>query len=291
MTSIEWTDETWNPVTGCSKVSPGCKHCYAETIAHRFWGERPFTEVRCHPERLEIPLHWKKPRRIFVNSMSDLFHEDVPASFITQVFEVMEASPQHTFQILTKRPERIESVLYGDEGQFYLGGGDWVRNVLIGFSAEDQRTFDARSAVFLPRNGERCSWAYALRLFVSLEPLLGPVQIRHELQPLIQTASDGQKFYRLGRNAGHPGLQWVIVGGESGPTSRPCDVAWIESIVRQCQAAGIPVFVKQLGRLVLDGPIGRSGHVTAQSAWKPRDGKGGDPSEWPEDLRAREWPR
>ena len=115
-TKIEWTDKVWNPVTGCTKVSQGCKNCYAERIAERFWGERKFTDVKCHPERLDIPLHWRKPRRVFVNSMSDLFHEDVPFEFIDRVFAHMGRTQHHTYQILTKRPKLMHD--YISQGRY-----------------------------------------------------------------------------------------------------------------------------------------------------------------------------
>lgn len=255
-TSISWTDATWNPVTGCSKVSEGCRSCYIErTPPFRMAGWKFVNgkiPVQFHPDRLDAPLHWKKPRRVFVNSLSDLFHEDVPASFIVQCFEVMSACPQHTFQILTKRPERIEPVLYGAEGNYYLGGGDWCPNVWIGFSAENQMTFDDRLMVFQQRAGERISWAYALNLFCSLEPLLGPITITRGL----------------------PLLRWIICGGESGPGARPCDVAWIRSIVRQCQAAKVPVFTKQTGT-----------HNSCE-----HDRKGGCWDCMPSDIKLREFP-
>jgi protein gp37 len=254
-TKIQWTDETWNPTTGCTRVSEGCRHCYIErTLPFRMAGRKfvnGSTGMLLHHDRLDAPLHWKKPRRIFVNSMSDLFHPDIPADFIVQVFEVMAACPQHTFQILTKRPERIESVLYGEEGRFYLGGGDWLPNVWLGFSAEDQATFDQRKQVFAARLGEQISWAYAFNLWCSLEPLLGPIEI-------------GPFFP----------FRWVVCGGESGPGARPCDLAWIRSIKDQCQAAGVPVFYKQ------GGASNRCAH----------DRKGGHFECFPSDLQIREYP-
>lgn len=248
-------------------MSAGCQQCYAMKQAHRFskpgmayaglteigtQGPRWNGTVRLVPEALEAPLHWKKPRRVFVNSMSDLFHEDVPADFIVRVFEVMAACPQHTFQILTKRPERIESVLYGEEGGFYFGGGDWLPNVWMGFSAEDQITFDRRREVFSVRPGERIQWSYAVKLWCSLEPLLGPIDIRPPFP-----------------------LRWVACGGESGPGARPCDLAWLRSIKDQCQAAGVPVFYKQGG---------------ASNSCQ-HDRKGGCWDCMPADLRVREFPR
>jgi protein gp37 len=156
-TTIEWTDFTWNPVSGCTKVSQGCKHCYAERLANRFWKDRPFTEVRLHPERLRQPATWRKPRTVFVNSMSDLFHESVPDEFIRKVFATMAASPQHTFQILTKRSDRL-----GKLGRQLC----WPENVWMGVSVEDgnavSRIDDLRRT---PAN---------IR-FLSLEPLIGPL--------------------------------------------------------------------------------------------------------------------
>ena len=224
-TKIEWTrgddgtpGATWNPVTGCTHVSEGCRNCYAERVLPRTG--QSFDKVVCHPGRLDAPLHWKKPRRIFVNSLSDLFHPDVPASFITDCFEVMGACPHHTFQILTKRPERVESVLYGPDGNWFLGGNDWYPNIWLGFSAENQQTFDSRWACF-------GKWAYALNLFASLEPLLGPITCVFEHD----TAQ----------------LRWVIVGGESGLGARPMHPDWARSLRDQCTAAGVPFFFKQWG--------------------------------------------
>jgi len=203
-TSIEWTNKTWNPVTGCTKVSPGCKHCYAETVAERFWkkqypGRAGFTEVRCHPERLDEPLRWRKPSRIFVNSMSDLFHEKIPNEFIAAVCGVMAAAPRHTFQVLTKRPARMlawfgwmrsvgttiferdraaaldAAVRYGVAPERINDGTDgtsaWpLPNLHIGTSIENQETADERIPFLLQTPA-------AVR-FVSVEPLLGPVSLR-----------------------------------------------------------------------------------------------------------------
>src|SRR3990167_9713762 len=173
-TSIEWADEVWNPVTGCTKVSQGCKNCYAERIAERFWGDRKFTDVQMHEDRLRAPLHWKKPRRIFVNSMSDLFHPAVPASFIHAVYYVMTESKQHTFIVLTKRPERIVPVLYGAESNYYLGGGDYLPNVWHLTSAENQETANTRVPELLKLCGMSGGWPV---IGVSVEPMLGPVKL------------------------------------------------------------------------------------------------------------------
>lgn len=262
---IEWTDETWNPVSGCEKVSEGCRNCYAETIAHRFWGSRPFREVRCHPERLERPLHWKKPRRVFVNSMSDLFHEDVPDEFIDQVFAVMALTPQHSYQILTKRPERM------------LQYCQWpLPNCWTGVSIEDQVTADKRIPILL-RTPAAVRW-------ISAEPLLGPV----DLTAITVGHENWNALDRREAMDAEPGspntiLDWVVLGGESGPQARPCNVDWIRSLVQQCRSETIPVFVKQVGSRPWSGPGNHPMHIT--------DPKGGDPSEWPTDLRVREWPQ
>ena len=157
VTTIEWTERTWNPVTGCSKVSQGCKHCYAERIADRFWGNRPFTEVQCHPERLGYPATVRRPSMFFVNSMSDLFHPDVPVAFIHDVFDVMRACQRHTFQVLTKRSERLTEIASSIE---------WPANVWMGVSVEDARVVD--------RIDHLRQVPAAVR-FLSLEPLIGPM--------------------------------------------------------------------------------------------------------------------
>lgn len=172
-TKIQWTDETWNPVTGCTKVSQGCKHCYAERVFPRAYAKtgRCFTDVRTHPERLDQPLRWKKPRRVFVNSMSDLFHEDVPDEFIDKVWEIMANAPDHTFQILTKRPARMLAWTGGvDAGKWPMWLLPWpLPNVWLGVSVEDQATADERIPPLLRT-------AAAVR-FISLEPCLGPVDL------------------------------------------------------------------------------------------------------------------
>lgn len=266
MTSIEWTDRTWNPVTGCTKVSPGCDHCYAEGIARRFAGSKAFPHgfaVTLHPERLDAPLRWQKPARVFVNSMSDLFHDGVPDEFIARVFAVMAATPQHTYQVLTKRHGRMRSLLsrpvfghwvaeqgrqhyhYGDQqGWLAVGkmlGGAPLPNVWLGVSVEDQKRADLRIPALLDTPA-------AVR-FLSCEPLIGPVDLT-----------------RFGDR-----VDWVIVGGESGPGARRMDLDWAAQIVTDCQRAGTAVFVKQLG-----------------SAHGPH--KGGDPTTWPTALRVREYP-
>jgi len=264
---IEWTDATWSPVTGCTKVSAGCARCYAESIAKRFWGKRSFSDVRCHPERLEQPLRWRKPRRIFVNSMSDLWHEDVPDEFIAAVFGVMAACPQHTFVVLTKRagrmwkwfswfagwrdhkrflqPSLIEhagatanrsEALYA-AANAVAGRDTWpLPNVWLLVSGEDQKTADERIPLLLQTPA-------AVR-GVSYEPGLAAVYFEYE--------------WLMGSDA----LSWIVCGAESGPKARPMKLDWVRSVRNQCNAAGAAFFLKQIhvnGKLVkmpeLDGKV------------------------------------
>lgn len=209
--SIEWTESTWNPVTGCSKVSPGCKNCYAERMAARLqaMGHPSYRDgfrVTLQPQVLDAPLRWRKPQVVFVNSMSDLFHPEVPDEYILRVFEVMARAEQHQFQILTKRPERVlamDAVLL------------WRPNMWMGTSVED--------ADRKPRIGLLRQTSARIR-FLSIEPLLGP----------------------LGRLS-LKGIHWVIVGGESGPRARPMEQDWVVSIKAQCERAEVPFFFKQWG--------------------------------------------
>ena len=331
MTKIQWTDEVWNPIVGCARVSPGCQHCYAERVAHRglterhrgltvagAHGPRWTGEARFVPEVLGKPLHWRKPRRVFVNSMSDLFHDDITFEQIAAVFGVMAATPHLTYQVLTKRPRRMVEFfawlddqsmgwpeIYGGQrrdmvmspcARLYLSDGlpareSWpwpLPNVWLGVSVEDQQRADERIPVLL-----ECPAAVR---FLSVEPLLGPVDLN-------RPAFNGAHF--LSATAG---IGWVIVGGESGPGARPCNLGWIRSVVEQCRQAGVPVFVKQVGSC----PVGRGiddvtdqifadiERASADDAHLVRSGmavrlhladrKGGDPSEWPEDLRVQEFP-
>ena len=208
---IEWTEATWNPVTGCTKVSPGCEHCYAERMAHRLkaMGQRNYRngfQLTVHPHMLDRPLGWKKPQMIFVNSMSDLFHQDVPLDFIHQVFAVMREAHWHTFQVLTKRAELL-AALDADL--------NWPANVWMGVSVENS---DYTGRIDYLRQTR------ADVKFLSLEPLLGPLP--------------GLDLHKI---------DWVIVGGESGPGARPMDRAWVTDIRDQCLAAHIPFFFKQWG--------------------------------------------
>lgn len=211
---IEWTDATWNPITGCTKVSPGCAHCYAEAITLRFKRGGPYlpgkATIQTHPARLGIPLKWKKPRRIFVNSVSDIFHEEVGVDFIYRIFEVMAKAEQHTFQVLTKRHERLAYLAD------YL---PWPPNVWVGVSVENQHWAEER----IPALKE----VPAMIRFLSVEPLLKRVE-------LIDHIRDGE-------------VDWVIVGGESGPKARPMEREWVDSILIDCLTMGIPFFFKQWG--------------------------------------------
>jgi protein gp37 len=207
-TAIEWTDKTWNPTTGCNKVSPGCKFCYAQTITRRFPDKFPLGfQFALHPERLEQPKRWRKPSRIFVNSMSDLFHEEMPLDFLQSVFRVMEESPQHVFQILTKRHKRLLEI--ADSGLL-----SWPANVWLGVSVENQ---DYVERVDYLRN------VPAIVRFLSCEPLLGPLRL--DLK----------------------GIHWVITGGESGTKHRRIEVEWVRSIRDQCLEADVAFFHKQWG--------------------------------------------
>jgi protein gp37 len=243
-TSIEWTDYSWNPVSGCDKVSPGCDHCYAETIATRFAGTKSYPDgfkVTLKPERLTDPLRKRSwhGKHVFVNSMSDLFHKDVPDDYIARVFAVMALAPEITFQILTKRHGRMQSLLDSDAHWHRVGAAmtdllgiraqvDHVRalpNVWLGVSVEDQRRADLR----IPRLAQTPA---AVR-FLSCEPLLGRVDLRSEwLDPLF------------------PAFDWVIVGGESGRGARPMHPDWARTLRDQCIGAGVPFHFKQWGEWV-----------------------------------------
>ena len=209
--AIEWTESTWNPVTGCTKVSPGCKHCYAERMAERLQAMGQVNYVNgfnltLQPHMLELPLKWKKPQTIFVNSMSDLFHKKVPLAYIHRVFDVMAQAHWHRFQVLTKRADRLRELSSKLE---------WAPNIWMGVSVESEsyrgRIDDLRSTD-------------ALVKFLSVEPLLGPLH-----------------------NLNLDGIDWVIVGGESGPKARPMDPAWVTDVRDQCRDARVPFFFKQWG--------------------------------------------
>lgn len=346
-TAIEWTDRTWNPVRGCSRISEGCRNCYAEKQAARFVGPGQAYEglltittkekrvgisdvtrvvrsakwngvMRLVPHTLDEPLSWRRPVRVFVNSMSDLFHEGLDDGAIAAVFGIMAASPQHTFQVLTKRAERMRAWMEwalaetrsrftgpalaeigarfvrsigGDEDVLYkaanraVGRGAPFRNVWLGVSVEDQRTADERIPHLLATPA-------AVR-FVSYEPALASVDF-------------------LSFVMASPAIDWLIVGGESGPNARPFDVRWAERVIETCKGTPTRVFVKQLGALPYrydPGPAFSESATVFRKAPPQRyfgrdydgwpyhvaipplqDGKGGDIMEWPEALRVREFP-
>jgi len=321
-TGIQWADATWNPLRGCSRVSEGCRNCYAEKVAARFSGPgQPYEglatrsparwtgKVRLVEEHLADPLRWTRPRRVFVNSMSDLFHERVPDEWIDRIFAVMALSPRHTFQVLTKRPERLNAYLRCGIGLYsrVLAAAEPLReqftelnqigisnpaalplrNLWLGVSVEDQATADERIPLLLQTPA-------AVR-FVSYEPALGPVDFGRALE---LSADLTPLFHVPPRDH----VDWIIVGGESGPGARPFDVAWARSTIAQCRAAGVPVFCKQLGTNARDADpcewrAWRQLGVTRVDMLGPEDGrllfrdrKGGDWSEWSEDLRVRGFP-
>lgn len=234
---IEWTDRTWNPVTGCTKVSQGCKNCYAERMYERFNGHGSFKKVLTHPERLQQPLKWKKPSKIFVNSMSDLFHEDVPFDFINSVFAIMSCkAAQHTYQVLTKRPERLlEYLKRFKESGINPHWKKFSENIWLGVSVEDQATANERIPLLLQ--------VPAVVRFLSCEPLLGPVDIEAIPTPRIESRNLKGEFALT--KTGY--LNWIICGGESGPGARPMHPDWARSLREQCAAAGVPFFFKQWG--------------------------------------------
>lgn len=291
---IEWTDATWSPATGCAPISEGCQNCYARRMANRLRGrcgypkENPF-KVTLHPERLDEPLKWRKPRKVFVCSMSDLFHPDVPFDYITQVFDVMcswrwpnkEAErigdeslledPGHTYMVLTKRPERVQDWLQwlfeywpGDSpvNVNLSAEGHFGRHIWLGVTAENQRRADERIPILLQIPA-------AVR-FVSIEPMLGPVDLTKINQGsdswINALTGDWIGYHHYGGawtvNNSYPRLDWVICGSESGPNRRPAKIEWIRDLRDQCKAAGIPFFLKQMevdGKVVkmpeLDGKI------------------------------------
>lgn len=271
-TGISWADASWNPFAGCTPVSEGCRNCYAMELherRHAAWKEgrwddapvqyhKPFREVQAlGDERLKQPLRWKRPRRIFVNSMSDVFHKDVPEIEVAKVWGVMAAASWHRFIVLTKRPDRMLTFLE----QYWP---DPVPNVLVGVSAEDQDTLFARS-LYLCR-------APAAARGISLEPLLERVEIG-----LLGTLP---KDHFPGYTLAHDLIDWIIVGGESGPNARPFHEEWAEAIVEECSQTQTAVHVKQMG----SNPYRRGEPV------KLGNGKGASMGEWPPALRVRQYP-
>jgi len=290
-TGIQWTQETWNPTTGCDRISPGCDNCYALTMAKRLKGmgqakyqadgdprtSGPGFGLAMHADALDAPLHWRKPRKVFVNSMSDLGHARIPREFLAQVWAVMASTPQHTYQILSKRPERLRKLLTDEcqcgsghapgvhfrssmewaatsHSETYVPGlrpgigctGHWpLANVWLGTSIELDR--------YCRRADDLRGTPAAMR-FLSLEPLLGPL-------PSLNL----------------DGIDWCIIGGESGGGARPMDPGWVRELMAQCREAGTAIFVKQLGAV-----LGRQFNAGPHGA---------DWEMWPEDLMVREFPR
>lgn len=304
-TGISWTDATWNPVTGCSKVSEGCRNCYAEREWPRmaansqsvYFG-RDFSDVQLHKERLDIPIRWKMPRKIFVNSMSDLFHQALFDEDIDLVFAVMALAPQHTFQVLTKRPERMREYLdlRTDNREEAIGQAmrelsngknpglpEWpLKNVWLGVSVEDQETADDRIRILLE--------VPAALHWISMEPLIGPVSLEEVpvgmLGPL-----------RPGARTNLPKVKWVVVGGESGPAARHMEGNWLRKIKYECEEAKVPLFIKQLGAAysdARDGIAGRSLKIPEEAAGllsrRLNHRAGADMDEWPEEFRVRQFP-
>lgn len=299
MTTIEWTEQTWNPTTGCDRISPGCDHCYALTMARRLKGmgsakyqndghpktSGPGFALTVHPDVLTEPLRWKKPRKVFVNSMSDLFHARVPREFLAQVFAVMAATPQHTYQILTKRPERAARILTDlctcgtghPPGEHFRSSMEWAAtphsptyvpglehgiyhrsswplpNVWIGTSIENAD---------YTRRADALRQAPAAVRFISAEPLLGPLD-----------------------NLNLRDIDWLILGGESGPGARPMEPWWIDDLIHAARHAGTAPFVKQMGSV-----WARDTSVAGKTVAAWGDTKGGVPAYWPTQLRVREYP-
>jgi protein gp37 len=319
MSKIQWTDRTWNPFVGCSKVSAGCTNCYAILQAYRnnamaqkmsHPGRMRYYEgltekkgdrinwtgiVRFVPEALEIPFHWKKPQKVFTNSMSDLFHESIPFEQIDQVFAVMSLTPQHTYQILTKRPEqmleyvksaknrvRIAAVDTGrslniDHSSIESCQWDWpLPNLWLGVTVENQKAADDRILLLLQTPA-------AIR-FLSVEPQLEKI----DLSVLHVEGITNLDCLRGCHGVNYPlqgrcnKIDWVIIGGESGPGARPFNLDWAQSLLQQCHEAQVHVFMKQLGNNVFE----ESGDQI-----KLYDRKGANPDEWPEGLWVREFPR
>jgi protein gp37 len=260
-TKIEWANATWNPITGCTPISDGCTNCYAKRLVKRFpalhghdliyetlW-PKPFNEIQFHPGRLHEPLKWKKPRRLFVCSMSDLFHEDVDLEWVKKIYTVIMESWHrnlgHTFMVLTKRPERMAEIINPFEP---------LPNLWLGVTAENQQSADERIPILL-------NIPAAVR-FVSIEPMLEPVDFglrlgeeRYEnCESCSASPVRGQPYCPGNHEAG--GIDWVILGAESGPNRRPCKTEWMIDVVNQCDDAGVPVFVKQIhdyrGRVIHD---------------------------------------
>lgn len=313
-THIQWADATWNPITGCSVVSAGCKNCYAMRLAGgrlrnhpsrigltRVTGAGPVWTgaVRLNEAWLYQPLRWRRPRRIFVCAHGDLFHPEVPDEWIDRVFAVMALAPWHTFQVLTKRPMRMLEYMMRPKRPWPASlTKEWLwplPNVWLGVSAENQETANERIPLLLQTPA-------AVR-FVSAEPLLGPVDLAQAAYGLGRERPDAEI---QARQLNHPAaaINWTIVGGESGRGARACEVGWIRDIVRQCREARVPCFVKQLGAdpIVYHSEAMAEASAGRRIAWDDsgeqvsaklvlRSRAGSDPGEWPGNLNVREFPK
>ncbi|MEV2259142.1 phage Gp37/Gp68 family protein [Streptomyces anulatus] len=316
MTTIEWTEQTWNPTTGCDRVSPGCDNCYALTMAKRLKGmgsakyqtdgdprtSGPGFGFAMHADTIREPLRWKKPRKVFVNSMSDLFHASNSDANLHLVFGVMAATPQHTYQILTKRHGRMRSLLNDPQfahmarhraeqvyGRPAEAAWTWpLPNVHLGVSVEDQKRADLRIPALLDTPA-------AVR-FLSCEPLLGPVRLfgtDHSQHArdwdgdwiCLDCSTDEKTVPWRTTEPAQLGIDWLIVGGESGPGARPFQPDWATALIEDSRAAGAAPFVKQLGTVWARDTSWGGKSVAAHG-----DTKGGDPTYWPEALRVREYP-
>jgi protein gp37 len=291
---IEWCDATWSPTTGCDRISSGCDHCYALTLAKRLKAmgsakyqrdgsprtSGPGFGVTVHPATVNLPLRWRKPRRVFVNPMSDLFHAKIAEPWLADIFAVMATARQHTFQVLTKRHARMRSVM--NQPAFL----DQVRERAVGKGMDPARWEWPLPNIWLGVSAETQKWA-AIRIlalldtpaavrFISAEPLLGPIDLTW-LRGVNAIYPDWCGGTGGGTGCPHPLLDWVICGGESGPGARPMDIAWVRKIVEDCQYAEVAVFVKQLGS-VLGRELGAGP-------------KGGDWDSFPAGLKARKFPR
>lgn len=288
-TKIQWSEATWNFATGCTKVSAGCTNCYIErTPPFRIAGrkfDKPgvggATGIVLHEDRLGLPLRWRKPRRIFVNSLADIFHAEVPTELVAKAFAVMVAAPHHTFQLLTKRHARMRAILTSDVfwlmvsqelGRLWNAPPptplrtipDWI---WVGVSVESQQWAEPRIEALMD--------VPAAVRWVSAEPLLGPLNIGDLLT--VQDPPEGAVMEFFGGRPGEfPAIRWVVGGGESGPRARPCDPDWLRSLRDQCSAAGVAYFNKQMGAVWARANGG--------------DSHGGDWSLWPDDLKVRQYP-
>lgn len=287
-TGIAWTDATWNPLRGCTKVSAGCKNCYAMGVALRFSGPGQPYEGLAHSvggkaewtnkimlvsEHLNDPVKWTKPRKVFVNSMSDLFHKDVPFSYVDKVFEVMKTVDRHIYQVLTKRPERMLEYV---KNRNYV---DPFKHIWLGTSVEDQASADTRMPIVTQIPNCFTRW-------VSYEPAIGPVDWSPWLSLTRRDTGEQEWTY-------DSQFEWMVVGGESGKEARPFDLEWMRSTIQQCQEWNIPVFCKQLGEKAFQKVTRLMGFVERETTPRPyytQSRKGDDPSEWPEDLQVREYP-